>query len=165
MSEPTKIEPGSDLHFTALMAPDSLNLVVGEDRQALLRFARRVWEASAAELAQVKKELAALKGERHECAAGVEPCCPCLTAAMQACEKAEQELAHANNKYDACMFVRKALRLELDRAEQENARLRGLLAEWLDGMYDGPDFLRRVKIAVYGTLSEIHGRTASQEEG
>ena len=44
--EALKVEPGSDLHLTFLMAPHSLNLVVGEDRAALLAWGRDVWTAS-----------------------------------------------------------------------------------------------------------------------
>lgn len=44
---------------------------------------------------------------------------------------------------------------ELAEAKKERDALKALLAEWLDGMYQGPDFLRRVKIAVHGTLAEI----------
>lgn len=43
---PTKIEPGSEVHLTLLMAPHGLNLVVGEDRKALLAYARDVWAAA-----------------------------------------------------------------------------------------------------------------------
>lgn len=46
--EAKKLIPGSELHLTMLMASDSLNLVVGEDRAALLRFAQRVWDAAIA---------------------------------------------------------------------------------------------------------------------
>ncbi len=42
----TKMVPGDDLHLTFLMAPFSLNLVVGEDRVALLNFGRAVWAAA-----------------------------------------------------------------------------------------------------------------------
>lgn len=41
-----KIEPGSDIHLSLLMAPHSLNLVVGEDRKALLAWGRDVWNAA-----------------------------------------------------------------------------------------------------------------------
>lgn len=44
--EPTKVEPGSELHLTLLMAPHGLNLVVGDDRQRLLAYARDVWAAA-----------------------------------------------------------------------------------------------------------------------
>ncbi|MDP3139821.1 MAG: hypothetical protein Q8N17_26225 [Burkholderiaceae bacterium] len=44
----TKIEPGSELHLTLLMAPYHLNLVVGEDRMKLLLYAQSVWHAAAA---------------------------------------------------------------------------------------------------------------------
>ena len=30
-------------------------------------------------------------------------------------------------------------------------KLRALLAEWEGGMYDGPDYLRRVRLALHGT--------------
>lgn len=39
---------GSDYHLTMLMAPYSLNFVVGEDRQALLKWGRDVWAAAIA---------------------------------------------------------------------------------------------------------------------
>lgn len=45
--EPTKVEPGSDLHLTLLMAPHGLNLVAAPDRSALLAYARDVWKAAA----------------------------------------------------------------------------------------------------------------------
>jgi hypothetical protein len=41
-----KVTPGDELHLTMLMAPMSLNLVTGGDRQALLAYARSVWQAS-----------------------------------------------------------------------------------------------------------------------
>ncbi len=37
----------------------------------------------------------------------------------------------------------------LDTAKSERAQFRALLAEWEDGMYDGPDFLRRVRLALH----------------
>lgn len=43
---PTKVVEGSDFHLTLLMAPMSLNLVMGSDRQALLDYAKSVWQAS-----------------------------------------------------------------------------------------------------------------------
>lgn len=42
----TKIVPGDDMHLTLLMAPLSLNLVVGRDREMLLAWGREVWQAS-----------------------------------------------------------------------------------------------------------------------
>lgn len=51
-----KMEPGSDMHLTVLMAPDHLNLVVGEDREALLRYAKRVWQAATKRATAVERE-------------------------------------------------------------------------------------------------------------
>lgn len=42
---PTKVIPGDDLHLTRLMARNSLNFVVGEDRQHLLEFGRAAFAA------------------------------------------------------------------------------------------------------------------------
>ena len=44
--KPIKVEKDSELHLTVLMAPFSLNLVVGEDRACLLRYATSVWQAA-----------------------------------------------------------------------------------------------------------------------
>lgn len=41
-----EVIPGDELHLTMIMAPMSLNLVTGGDRQALLAYARSVWQAS-----------------------------------------------------------------------------------------------------------------------
>lgn len=43
---PVKMTPGDELHLTLLMAPWHLNLVVGEDREHLLAYARAVWDAA-----------------------------------------------------------------------------------------------------------------------
>ena len=45
MKQPIKMTPGDELHLTALMAPYSLNLVVGQDRQHLLGYGRAAFEA------------------------------------------------------------------------------------------------------------------------
>lgn len=45
----TKMIPGDELHLTMLMAPYSLNLVTGQDRQHLLAFGRAVFEAGKAD--------------------------------------------------------------------------------------------------------------------
>jgi hypothetical protein len=42
--------------------------------------------------------------------------------------------------------------------------LRALWAEWLDGMYDGPDLLRRVKLAVHGPLRKPAAVAPSEEQ-
>ena len=34
--------------------------------------------------------------------------------------------------------------------ERESAKLRALLTEWHEGAYDGPDFLRRVRLILHG---------------
>lgn len=47
MKDPIKMTPGDDLHLTALMAPFSLNLVTGQDRQHLLGYGRSAFEAGA----------------------------------------------------------------------------------------------------------------------
>jgi hypothetical protein len=36
--------------------------------------------------------------------------------------------------------------------ERERDELRGLWLEWLEGLYDGKDLLRRVRLAVHGPL-------------
>lgn len=41
----TKMIPGDELHLTMLMAPYSLNLVTGQDRQHLLAFGRAAFDA------------------------------------------------------------------------------------------------------------------------
>ncbi|UUC95448.1 hypothetical protein [Comamonas sp. C11] len=48
MKQPIKMTPGDELHLTALMAPFSLNLVTGQDRQHLLGFGRAAFEAGKA---------------------------------------------------------------------------------------------------------------------
>lgn len=40
----------------------------------------------------------------------------------------------------------------LGQLERERDELRALWLEWLEGMYDGMDLLRRVKLAVHGPL-------------
>jgi hypothetical protein len=46
-----------------------------------------------------------------------------------------------------CMAV---IRVAIEQLEADNAALRALLVEWEDGMYDGQDFLRRVRLALHG---------------
>ena len=41
----------------------------------------------------------------------------------------------------------------IDRRDE----LRALWIEWLDGLYDGPDLLRRVRLAVHGSLRKPAG--------
>lgn len=48
-NETTKMIPGDELHLTMLMAPYSLNLVTGQDRQHLLAFGRAAFEAGKAD--------------------------------------------------------------------------------------------------------------------
>lgn len=50
MKQPIKMIPGDELHLTALMAPFSLNLVTGQDRQHLLAYGRAAFEAGHAQL-------------------------------------------------------------------------------------------------------------------
>ncbi|UUC95560.1 hypothetical protein [Comamonas sp. C11] len=45
MKQPIKMTSGDELHLTALMAPFSLNLVTGQDRQHLLGYGRSAFEA------------------------------------------------------------------------------------------------------------------------
>ena len=45
-SRTLKVVAGDDIALTILMAPMSLNLVVGPDREALLAYGRAVWQAS-----------------------------------------------------------------------------------------------------------------------
>jgi hypothetical protein len=40
--------------------------------------------------------------------------------------------------------------------------LRALWLEWLDGMYDGPDLLRRVRLAVHGPLAKPNTKGGQQ---
>lgn len=47
--ETTKMIPGDELHLTMLMAPYSLNLVTGQDRQHLLAFGRAAFDAGKAD--------------------------------------------------------------------------------------------------------------------
>ncbi|MBN9410877.1 MAG: hypothetical protein J0H69_17165 [Burkholderiales bacterium] len=69
--EAKKLIPGGELHLTMLMASDSLNLVVGEDRAALLRFAQRVWDAAiAADRAERGEVVAGWKLIGYTCEAG-----------------------------------------------------------------------------------------------
>jgi hypothetical protein len=42
-------------------------------------------------------------------------------------------------------------------AEKTRDALRALWLEWLDGLYDGPDLLRRVRLAVHGPLRKPDG--------
>lgn len=49
------------------------------------------------------------------------------------------------------------LRHQADSTKAERDSLRALWVEWLDGLYDGPDLLRRVKLAVHGPLRNPHG--------
>lgn len=46
--EAKKMVPGDELHLTLLMAPFSLHLVTGQDRQHLLAFGRAAFEAGQA---------------------------------------------------------------------------------------------------------------------
>ena len=46
--EAKKMVPGDELHLTLLMAPCSLHLVTGQDRQHLLAFGRAAFEAGQA---------------------------------------------------------------------------------------------------------------------
>jgi hypothetical protein len=39
---------------------------------------------------------------------------------------------------------------EIERLHREKEQLHSLLAEWEEGVYDGPDFLRRVRLALHG---------------
>lgn len=48
MKQPIKMTPGDDLHLSLLMAPFSLNLVTGQDRQHLLGYGRAAFEAGKA---------------------------------------------------------------------------------------------------------------------
>nr|WP_232536085.1 hypothetical protein [Comamonas testosteroni] len=50
MKQPIKMTPGDELHLTALMAPFSLNLVTGQDRQHLLGYGRAAFVAGHAQL-------------------------------------------------------------------------------------------------------------------
>jgi len=43
-----------------------------------------------------------------------------------------------------------ALWLEIDGLRDERDTMRALLAEWDKGMYDGRDFLRRVRLVLHG---------------
>lgn len=47
--------------------------------------------------------------------------------------------------------------LGMDRVEAQRDELRALWVEWLDGMYDGRDLLRRVRLAVHGPLRKPDG--------
>lgn len=52
MTTPTKMTPGDELHLTLLMAPQSLNLVTGQDRQHLLAYGRAAFDAGKATAVQ-----------------------------------------------------------------------------------------------------------------
>ncbi|WP_120967362.1 hypothetical protein [Comamonas sp. lk] len=48
MKQPIKMTPGDDIHLSLLMAPFSLNLVTGQDRQHLLSYGRTAFKAGHA---------------------------------------------------------------------------------------------------------------------
>ncbi|UUE94439.1 hypothetical protein [Comamonas thiooxydans] len=58
MKQPIKMTPGDELHLTALMAPFSLNLVTGQDRQHLLGYGRAAFIAGHAQLRACTPEAA-----------------------------------------------------------------------------------------------------------
>jgi hypothetical protein len=53
----------------------------------------------------------------------------------------------------------------LGQLERERDELRALWLEWLDGMYDGRDLLRRVKLAVHGPLRKPGARGVDLPDG
>ena len=67
MKQPIKMTPGDELHLTALMAPFSLNLVTGQDRQHLLGYGRAAFEAGKAGqcLHQIQEPAAAEQAAWH----------------------------------------------------------------------------------------------------
>ncbi|CAM4308253.1 hypothetical protein COAQ111491_16395 [Comamonas aquatilis] len=67
MKQPIKMTPGDELHLTALMAPFSLNLVTGQDRQHLLGYGRAAFEAGQAGqcLHQIQEPAAAEQAAWH----------------------------------------------------------------------------------------------------
>jgi hypothetical protein len=54
---------------------------------------------------------------------------------------------------DDAISALKALSAKLARLEAERDTVRELWLEWLEGVYDGPDLLRRVRLAVHGPLA------------
>jgi len=67
MKQPIKMIPGDELHLTALMAPFSLNLVTGQDRQHLLGYGRAAFDAGKASqcLHQIQEPAAAEQAAWH----------------------------------------------------------------------------------------------------
>lgn len=67
MKQPIKMTPGDELHLTALMAPFSLNLVTGQDRQHLLGYGLAAFEAGKAGqcLHQIQEPAAAEQAAWH----------------------------------------------------------------------------------------------------
>jgi len=62
--EAKKMVPGDELHLTLLMAPCSLHLVTGQDRQHLLAFGRAAFETGQAAAQQaVQAVVPAVRGE------------------------------------------------------------------------------------------------------
>lgn len=64
MKNKLTIMPGDDMHMNCLMAPFSLNMVVGEDRQHLLAYGKAAFaagkKAKDAEIAALKQDAARL---------------------------------------------------------------------------------------------------------
>lgn len=59
----TKIEPGSEMHLSLLMAPYGLQFFSGEDHDHLLSFAKDVWEAART---QAQMEILQLQDQVQE---------------------------------------------------------------------------------------------------
>jgi hypothetical protein len=54
--KPTKIEPGSELHFALLATPMGWNFLTGKDYADMQAFAKAVWDAATERAAKQERE-------------------------------------------------------------------------------------------------------------